>query len=147
MENLRYRPKGGFNWDAEWNQLYILTKHWHSDMHFYKNDLRFLHRLMDKYLIWLTRKDNLDEMKILTNELVEFQKNCDLLIEKIVKHEMHLAELIENPFKYDSKLFRMEHEKLEDDIEEFIKDFRSIKKQTFSDIEGVLDKEYKKLEA
>lgn len=28
MENLRQRPKGDYNWEAEWSQLYVLTEHW-----------------------------------------------------------------------------------------------------------------------
>ena len=39
-------------------ELYILTKHWKSDLEFYKDDLRFLHNLVDKYLIWITKKES-----------------------------------------------------------------------------------------
>ncbi|WP_413999030.1 hypothetical protein ACMDB5_00120 [Flavobacterium sp. W1B] len=144
MENLRQRPKGDFTWQAEWQQLYILTKHWQSDLKFYNEDLEFLNHLVDKYFIALIQKDNLDEMRGLTKRLTEENKECDSLLEKTAKHLKHLAELIDDPFKYDSHQFRSEHEKLEDGIASFIKEFRKNKKETFAITEKVIAKEIKK---
>jgi len=145
MENLSIRPKGDFTWTAEYQQLYILTEHWKSDLQFYKDDLRFLHHLIDKYFIWLTHKEHLDEMRDLVSGLSEIGKNCDLLIKKITEHQSHLAELIDAPFKYDSHKFRTEHEELENEIASFIKKFRKIKKETFAVSEQVINKEVKRL--
>jgi len=145
MENLSIRPKGDFTWTAEYQQLYILTEHWKSDLQFYKDDLRFLHHLIDKYFIWLTHKEHLDEMRDLVSGLSEISKNCDKLIEKTSLHQTHLAELIDAPFKYDSHKFRTEHEELENEIASFIKKFRKIKKETFAVSEQVINKEVKRL--
>jgi len=145
MENLSVRPKGNFTWTAEYQQLYILTEHWKSDLLFYKDDLRFLHHLIDKYFIWLTHKEHLDEMRDLVSGLSEISKNCDKLIEKTSLHQTHLAELIDAPFKYDSHKFRTEHEELENEIASFIKKFRKIKKETFAVSEQVINKEVKRL--
>lgn len=144
MENLRQRPKGDFTWQAQWQQLYILTEHWQSDLQFYRDDLRFLDHLIDKYFIFLTQKDNLDEMRVLTTRLTSESKECDSLLEKTATHLSHLAQLIDDPFKYDSHQFRAEHEKLEDAIASFIKKFRKNKKETFAITEKVIGKEIKK---
>lgn len=145
MGNLSLRPKGDFTWTAEYRELYILTEHWLSDLQFYKDDLQFLYRLIDKYFIWLINKENLDEMRNLSSSLSDIGLNCDRLLEKTSKHLTHLAELIDDPFKYDSHKFRSEHEELENEIASFIKKIRKIKKETFSDIEPVLEKEIKRL--
>ena len=144
MENLRQRPKGDFTWQAQWQQLYTLTEHWQSDLQFYKDDLRFLDHLIDKYFIFLTQKDNLDEMRELTKRLTNESKECDSLIEKTTTHLSHLGQLIDDPYKYDSHQFREEHEKLEDAIATFIKKFRKNKKETFAITEKVIGKEIKK---
>ncbi|PRZ28124.1 hypothetical protein [Flavobacterium granuli] len=144
MENLRQRPKGDFTWQAQWQQLYILTEHWQSDLQFYKDDIRFLDHLIDKYFIFLTQKDNLDEMRELTKRLTDESKECDSLIEKTTTHLSHLGQLIDDPYKYDSHQFRGEHEKLEDAIAAFIKKFRKNKKETFAITEKVIGKEIKK---
>ncbi|HEU4788067.1 MAG TPA: hypothetical protein VFS71_00110 [Flavobacterium sp.] len=145
MGNFSLRPKGDFTWTAEYRELYILTEHWQSDLKFYKEDLHFLYHLVDKYFISLINKENLEEMRNLSSGLSETNINCDRLLEKTSKHLAHLAELIDDPFKYDSHKFRSEHEKLENEIASFIKKFREIKKETFVDIEQVVQKEVKKL--
>jgi hypothetical protein len=145
MENLSLRPKGDFTWTAEYRELYILTEHWQSDLQFYKGDLRFLHHLIDKYFIWVINKENLDEMKNLASALSETGKNCDSLLEKTSKHLTHLAELIDDPFKYDSHKFRSEHEELENEIASFVKKFWKIKKDTFAVTEQVIEKEVERL--
>ena len=145
MENLSLRPKGNFTWTAEYRELYILTEHWLSDLQFHKQDLHFLYHLVDKYFIWLTHEENLGEMRNLSNGLSETNKNCDKLLEKTSKHLTHLAELIDDPFKYDSHKFRTEHEELENEITSFLKKLREIKKETFADIEPVVEREVKRL--
>lgn len=145
MENLSLRPKGDFSYTAEYQQLFILTEHWKSDLLFYKDDLRFLHHLIDKYFIWLTHKEHLDEMRKVASGLSEIGKTCDGLLDKTSKHLHHLAELIDNPTKYDSNKFRKEHEELENEIASFIKKFRGIKKETFAIAEQVIEKEVKRL--
>jgi len=145
MENLSLRPKGDFTYTAEYGQLFILTEHWKSDLLFYKDDLNFLHHLIDKYFIWLTHKEHLDEMRTLASALSEISKKCEELIKKTTLHFNHLAELIDNPFKYDSNQFRSEHEVLENVIASFVKKFWEIKKEAFAISEKVIEKEIKRL--
>lgn len=63
MDDYRYRPKGTYINEADWQGLYVLTGHWKSDLEFYRDDLKFLQQLIDKYFIWMVRKENLDEVR------------------------------------------------------------------------------------
>ena len=139
MENLRQRPKGNYNWEAEWSQLYILTEHWKSDLDFFKDDLRFLHHLIDKYFIWIIRKDNEIAVKEIIKNLHELKKQSEDLLKRVGIHLTHLADLIDNPFKYDSHKFRAEHERIENDFVAFVKSFRTNRKQTFLITEHVIE--------
>jgi hypothetical protein len=141
MENLSLRPKGDFSYTAEYQHLYILTEHWKSDLEFYKNDLRFLHHLIDKYFVWFAHKEHLDEMRNLASRLSKIGTKCDRLLDKISQHLSHLAELIDDPFKYDAHKFRSEHEELENQIAFFVKNFCEIKKETFTVSEQIIEKE------
>jgi hypothetical protein len=145
MENLSLRPKGDFSYTAEYQQLYILAEHWKSDLEFYKDDLRFLHHLIDEYFVWFAHREHLNEMRNLAGRLSEISKKCDGILGKISKHLSHLAELIDDPFKYDSHKFRNEHEKLEFEMAHFIKRFRKLKKETFTVAEKVIEEDVKKL--
>jgi len=124
-----------------WQELYVLTKHWKSDIQFYKDDIKFLQRLIRKYFIWVTKKENIDKVTKIESSLRRINKKCDSLIKSIDKHLEHLSNLINDPFKYDSQRFKVEHAKLESDISEFIKKFREHKKETFAITEFIVDDE------
>jgi len=141
MSDYRYRPKGNYIHEADWQKLYLLTEHWKSDLEFYRDDLRFLQHLIDKYFIWMTKKENLEEVREIETDLVETDRNCDRLLKKTNKHLTHLADLIDDSFKYDSHVFRTEHEGLEEDIADFVKSFRANRKGVFAITEHVMDSE------
>ncbi|NGY36009.1 hypothetical protein FQU23_000590 [Flavobacterium sp. XN-5] len=144
MENLKRKPTTDFNWEAQWQQLYILSENWYSDLHFYKDDLRFLYALIEKYFMKLNHNGNLDEMREIAKELSQENKACEELLDKTALHLKHLAGLIDAPYKYDSHQCRNEHEKLENEIAFFVKKFRKNKKAIFSITEKVMKKEIQK---
>lgn len=73
--------------------------------------------------------------------LLEMENESSILLEKVNKHLQHLAELIENPIANDSQTFRAEHEKLEDDLSNFVKAFRKDRKEVFTITEYIIDGE------
>ena len=73
----------------------------------------------------LLKKENIDTVKEMQVSLVEVEKLCNSLLTRVNKHLIHLAELIDDPFKYDSHQFRTEHGQLEDDIVIFVQKFRN----------------------
>ena len=131
MGDFRNRPKGGYILEANWEELYVLTKHWKSDLLFYRDDLNFLDNLIDKYLIWISKKEDSEAVRKIDNSILETAKKCTDLLKRVDTHLTHLPNLIEDPFKYDSHQFRMEHQQLEDDITNFVKTFRDNRKEVF----------------
>jgi len=73
--------------------------------------------------------------------LLEMDNRCRALLNRANKHLYHLAELIDNPFAYDSHKFRTEHQQLEDDLATFVKEFRKNRKEVFTITEHVIDGE------
>ena len=59
--------------EVKWQELYVLTDHWKSDLAFYKDDLRFLHHLIDKYIIWITKDENLNMVQDIKKILFEIK--------------------------------------------------------------------------
>ncbi|HUH46612.1 MAG TPA: hypothetical protein VLZ54_05615 [Arenibacter sp.] len=139
MDDYGYRPKGTYLNAADWQGLYVLTGHWKSDLEFYRDDLKFLQQLIDKYFIWMVRKESLDEVREIESDLVEIARKCDQLIKRTIKHLTHLADLVEAPV--DSPIFRAEHAGLEEDIAIFVKAFRTNRKEVFAITEHVMDTE------
>lgn len=141
MENYRRRPKGDYIYNTDWNELYVLTKHWKSDLTFYKQDLRFLSNLLNKYFIWITKTENLDAVKQIGQSVLDDKKSGKELINRVNEHLSHIALAIDDPFKQDSRIFRNEHQQLEDDIASFYKKVRKNRKMVFSITEHIVDSE------
>ncbi|QCX38544.1 hypothetical protein FF125_08910 [Aureibaculum algae] len=141
MNNFRYRPKDNFIQEADWKELFVLTEHWKSDLLFFADDIKFLHDLIDKYYLWIARKEHIDKVQEIEINLLNVDRQNALLLKKTNKHLEHLEALIDNPFKYDAYEFRNEHEQLEDDLSDFLKSFRKNRKEVFSITEFIIDKE------
>ena len=131
-----------FATEYAWQELYLLTKHWKSDIEFYKDDLKILMKLIHKYSIWITKEENLKKVSKIDSSLHKLVKKFKNLTKSIDKHLEHIAILInDDPFKYDSQKFKDEHVDLENKISKFVKKFRKNKKETFAITEFIVDDE------
>ena len=141
MNDFRKRPKDNYIHKANWQQLFVLTEHWKSDLLFYKDDLRFLHHLIDKYFLWISKKETIDMVSEIEVNLLKVDKQCASLLQRTNTHLHHLAELIDDFFNYDSHKFRTEHELLEDELAQLVKDFRNNKKGVFEITKHIMEEE------
>lgn len=127
--------------EVNWQELYILTDHWKSDLNFYKDDLRFLHHLIDKYIIWITKDDNLKMVQEIKKNLFEIRNTSEDLMKEVTTHQGNLGLMVENPVQTSNPQFMKDHEILEDKISKFVKLFRSNRKEIFKITEYVIDSE------
>ncbi|CAM4269314.1 MULTISPECIES: hypothetical protein [Zobellia] len=135
MENFRIRPKGDFIENGDWQELYILTEHWKSDLLFYKDDLKFLRHLEDKYFLWIKAQADLDNIRRAGESILKDSRDCDELLERVGKHLSHIAAIIDNPEKQNYKTFRVEHNELEEEVTKFIRNTRRNRRELFKVIE------------
>ena len=127
--------------DGPWDELYVLTKYWKSDLQFYKDDLRFLKHLTEKYFIWLTKPDSLQLVKDLKDGFFRLtEKSKDLLL-KVDKHLIQLGYLVEDPNREDAGVIVTEHEHLEEEMASFLISFRKNRKEVFAITEHIIDSE------
>lgn len=126
---------------VNWQELYILTDHWKSDLDFYKDDLRFLHHLIDKYIIWITKDDNLNLVKDIEKNLFEIKKKSVDLRKELSTHQGNLGLMVENPVQSSNPQFLKDHEVLEEKVSNFVKLFRSNRKEVFKITEYIIDSE------
>lgn len=141
MSEMRIRPKSDYLHTASWEELHILSGHWLSDVAFYKDEIRFLDKLLDKYFIWLLKDDNIQLMQKLIDKIKRAETEAKRLDETIHKHIGRLEALIENAFSHDEQQFRNAHVQLENDLVAFIKELRLVKKEVFAITEKVIESE------
>ncbi|QNK77151.1 hypothetical protein H7F37_13690 [Winogradskyella sp. PAMC22761] len=138
MNTFRYRPKDNYIQKADWQKLYILTEHWKTDISFYTDDLRFLHHLIDKYFLWISKKENIDVIQEIELNLLKVDRQSESLLNRVNKQLQYLTDLMGDPLVYNSDEFRKEHEQLEDDLNQFVIDFRENRKEIFKITEHII---------
>lgn len=141
MKAVAYKLDTPIIFDANWKDLYIITNYWKSDLLFYKDDLKILDHLLDKYTIWLSKNDLVNKVCKIQFKRTGNENQCEMLLKKVKQHLSHLANLIENPFIYDSHKFIAEHQQLEKAFSEFVKLFRKNRKEVFAIIQHILKTE------
>lgn len=134
---LRTRPKSNYLQSAEWEELHVLTSHWQSDMAFFEDELRFIDVLIDKYFNSLIDPENMDRTKAIAANLSQVKSDREKLTSRIAEHLRHIKELMTNTSTQDAATFRQEHGRLEDDLTEFVKSFRTAKKEIFQLTESI----------
>lgn len=72
------------------------------------------------------------------NELLRLRERCDDLLEKTDKHREQIGKMILEKME-DSRVFRLEHEHLEDEISDFVKAFRINRLELFKITEYIKD--------
>lgn len=141
ISELRVRPKSDYLKTASWDEFYILTEHWQSDMEFYRDELRFLKNLLVKYFVWLTKEENVSDVHDMVTRLDNLDRKRDDISEKIQLHLHDIELLIENAFSHDEQKFRDDQSQLEEDIAQFVKDVRKAKNEVFKLAEYVIESE------
>ena len=140
MKNeMRLRPKGDYLHTATWDELYVLTEHWKSDQDFFRDEIRFLYKLIDKFFVWLTHDENISNIQSVAARLSELNQEHERINEKLGDHLFNLESLIENEYGGSKEEFREEHVQLEESISEFVKNFREIKKEIFKVSEQIIE--------
>lgn len=141
MSNMSTVPGKSELGKTKWEELYFLAKHWKSDLEFYKDDLRFLHNLIEKYLIWITRKENLERVADIRKKEHELTLTCNELYQKVSSHLEMASIIVKGGNDTDKKDFFTTHRGLENEIVEFVKKFRESRKEVFKVTEYVMDSE------
>lgn len=126
---------------ANWNEMYILTRYWRSDLEFYLEDLSFLTKLVKKYSIWVKSNETSEEVRKMSAELHNIIQHGKELKETLEKHQSKIAHVIDQTSQDSEKAILEEHGALEKEMAEFVKNFRANRRNVFKVSEKVLDSE------
>ena len=141
MDELRIRPRSNYLHSANWQELYLLTKHWKSDIKFANYEINFFKGLVDKYFIWVKDKDQITQVQHLANILVHLTSELENIDMAITKHLNYIRLFINSNFSRDEEVFRAEHAMLEDKIVGFTNALRETKREIFNLTEEMLNNE------
>lgn len=141
MKEARLRPKSDYLHTAGWEELFVLGEHWQNDLAYYQFELNFFRKLINKHFLQLLADEHIGGVQKLATDIQRSITGAERLAETINKHQTQLSLLMENAFSHDENLFRNGHIQLENDIAQFSKEFRALKKELFKALEAVVDEE------
>ncbi|MCB0475048.1 MAG: hypothetical protein KDC69_05190 [Flavobacteriaceae bacterium] len=141
MSALNLRPNNDVLYASKWQEIYVLTRHWQSDVEFFARELNFLQRLISKYFIWLKTDAHIVFAEKLQGGLKDLFEIRKTLEKNINIHLHHISALMENAFIYDEHTFKDEHAILEEQLADFTKAFKALKMEIFKFTEEALGKE------
>jgi hypothetical protein len=127
--------------EALWGSFHVLAERWMSDLIFFNDEIRFLRRLIDRFFIWQVKEENIETTRVLASNLARMEKRKFTIEQKVRVHFFHLRSAFQNPFNHNGQAYMEEHAELEDEMAEFVKEFRTMKQNVFKVTEYVLESE------
>ncbi|WP_298895286.1 hypothetical protein [uncultured Psychroserpens sp.] len=125
----------------EWlsaDQMHEASKEWLSELNFIKDEHRFFEDLITTYTSQLIAPKRFSDTKEIIDELYKSQKQNDLLIEVVKTHENELQIMVDGVDQIkEESAYTKAHKGLVDIINEFLKDYKTLKTQLFDLIKNM----------
>lgn len=124
-----------------WEPKYSIVKTWESELAFYTDELNFFKSLINRFFVWLIRKENILNLQHLMAEIKQSEKKNNDLLDKVRNHKLHIEHLIQNIFTHNEDQFVTEHIELEKALKDHFIDIKQLKSSLFLNTEEVISSE------
>jgi hypothetical protein len=127
-------------------ELHHDTLNWKSEINFIIDEMHFLEHLLSSKYIDLIHSGLYKKIEISLNKITDEKNSGKILIRLILDQERILSNLIKNESFPSNKNFMEKHHKFEEEMVDYVKKYKRIKKQIFEIVEKAMrDKDPKKL--
>ncbi|SRR5690606_2978857 len=130
-------------------KLHEESRNWLSSIAFWKDEIRFMHRLINDNFVYFLAKDQAGSFNALQTKIREsVETRLNVLKVEVVNHEKRISDHLKYDIDLDFQFFTKEHENIANDIARFQTNYRLVKTELFNQAEEVLkEKDIKKLVA
>ena len=112
---------------------------WISEMNFIKDEQHFFEDLITAYTRKLIETKKFAANKKLIDSLNESRRNLKNIIKKIVKHENELEIMVDGiDQKEEESAYKNTHRELIDEVNYYLNDYRTLKRQLFGMIKDIM---------
>lgn len=116
---------------AELQELYLISKHWVSDLEFFARDLSFLQKLVERGYSQLKKHEVNENLLQLKLNVLNLQTQSVALRQNVTQYLSQLERLIDNTNdSYELGLIET-HSALELEIGNLFRTFKSVKQRVF----------------
>lgn len=119
--------------------MHAASLNWLSELKFAKDEELFFNDLVKSYTLQLTDLKHFDESKKIVDRLSNLQKETNLLINKIIKHEKGLKTMLDGSIQLkEEAIYKEEHRMFIMLVSNFHKSYKTLKTQLFALIKNIL---------
>lgn len=125
----------------KWQELYILSRHWKTDLDFYLQDISFLERMINRYIIWVRSEQNSLAVNNLLSDLKTLKEQGHELNQELDEQLKVLESLLNGASSSVPEDLGSKQESLERHTSSFMKSFRRNRQEVYRVVEQVIDTE------
>lgn len=129
METKTY-SSSGFSHQCSVEELYVLTRHWVSDIFFFEQEINFFRSFIQNYFL-SEIDEQITPIRMIESKLEELEFSKELLKEEIISHQNRLSAILDKNHIDEQSHFNVIQSKLEGKVFDFLKTFRCIKQELF----------------
>ncbi len=121
------------------DQLFQEAREWKSDLEFYRTELSFLGKLLDKTFLRITTHAEIVELEDLNKKVTGLlDKKLEPLFKKTVAHEEYLGTMEGEKFHKSEDAVWEEQGKVRNEIMMFVTDAKKLKSDIFKSVEKIM---------
>lgn len=119
------------NPETELEQLYNENKQHIGDLLFFEDEVRFLKSLLDQYFLLQLKDDYVNKIQMISSNLQQLQLVKDNITKDTLTHQGNLEVKFKDIVTHDIYFFRIEGERINEEMNDLNRSFRTIKKEIF----------------
>ena len=127
--------------DDELQELYLESKHWLSDLHFDEDEIRFLRKMINNYLVPALKNEQLNKIESFSKALARHDANIPRLKNKITELLKLLGTLINETKKEIGMDLIEQFAALETEMKTLFEAVKEVKKRLFVFAEDLMKAE------
>ena len=125
--------------------LHITSHQWILELEFIKDEHLFFEDLVKSFTLQLIDSKSYEEHSEIIKAINASEKHNDLLLKAIKGHDKNLKSMVEGKLKPNEELaYKMEHKKFMEELNAYLKAYKSLKMRLFTLMKGVFKKEKQK---
>lgn len=130
-----------FRTSQDWDEKLVLCEHWISDFDFFQMELNFFQKLLDRIFFYITDDKHEEDAMLIQKKIAQLKQKNQLMKQKAHAHIHHINQFMQQNEEVKESLIIKEHLNLENDMNSFLKEFKSTKNQLFNFAELIIESE------
>ncbi|OFY93332.1 MAG: hypothetical protein A3K10_11865 [Bacteroidetes bacterium RIFCSPLOWO2_12_FULL_31_6] len=120
-----------YSYNANWDELYLVTDEWKTDMEVFNLELQYLRNLIHTNLAWLLMDADAHQVQLTLKKIAKTIEQNKTISAQIDEHLLKLERLVMSTFFIENQGLRDENKIIESNFYEFKRNYVILKKEVF----------------